>query len=214
MENRLRAYIESLFADAPATRRNIELKEELYQNLSDKYNDLLSEGKNEDSAFNIAVASLGDVAPLIDRRAPSEKSAESDERRRRSALLKSIAIMLYILCPVPLFILADTGMEIAGLVMLFVFVAAATGLLIYNGSVNSYSSKMDDTTVEEFRQWKENSVENNSTFKAISGALWSVILVVYFVVSFTTGAWHITWLIFLIGGAVESIVKAAFDLRK
>jgi len=213
MEDRMRSYIESVFNGAPATRRNAELKEELYQNLADKYNDLIAEGKNEDSAYNIAVASLGDVEPLIDRRAPEERTAEMDTRRRRSAIFKAASIMMYILCPVPLILLSQFGNPITGLVIMFVLVAAATGLLIYNGTINS-GSKMDDTTVEEFREWKENSVEQNSTFKAISGALWAVILVVYFLISFSTGAWHITWLIFLIGTAVESIIKAAFDLRK
>ena len=37
-------------------------------------------------------------------------------------------------------------------------------------------------------------------------------LIVYFAVSFLTGAWYITWLIFLIGTAVMNIVKAIFDL--
>ena len=39
-------------------------------------------------------------------------------------------------------------------------------------------------------------------------------LVVYFFVSFTTGAWHSTWIIFLIAAAVNTIVKLLFSFNK
>ena len=55
MNNRLREYIDNLFATAPSNRKTVEVKEEILQNLTDKYNDLIAEGKNEDVAFNIAV---------------------------------------------------------------------------------------------------------------------------------------------------------------
>lgn len=37
--------------------------------------------------------------------------------------------------------------------------------------------------------------------------LWLVIVILYFGLSFMTGAWYITWVIFLIGAAVHPIVK-------
>ncbi len=43
--------------------------------------------------------------------------------------------------------------------------------------------------------------------KAYTSALWLIIVILYFVISFTTRAWPITWIIFLIGAAVSSIVK-------
>ena len=65
MNEKLRCYIDDLFANAPSTVRAVELKEELYQNLTDKYNDLIAQGKSEESAYNIAIASIGDVDSLI-----------------------------------------------------------------------------------------------------------------------------------------------------
>lgn len=43
----------------------MELKEEILQNLIDKYHDLLAEGKSPEAAFNISVASVGDVDELL-----------------------------------------------------------------------------------------------------------------------------------------------------
>ena len=77
MNEKLRHYIDDLFANAPSTVRAVELKEEMYQNLMDKYNDLINEGKSEESAYNIAVASIGDVDSLI-----GALSGEKTRRRR------------------------------------------------------------------------------------------------------------------------------------
>ena len=39
------------------------------------------------------------------------------------------------------------------------------------------------------------------------------ILVIYFIVSFTTMAWHITWILFIINVLIEEIVKLIFSLK-
>ena len=75
-------------------------------------------------------------------------------------------------------------------------------------------TKIDDTIVEEFKEfkeWKEN--RGNKGLAAIFSAIWSLTLAVYFILSFLTGAWHITWVVFLISSAVTSIIKAAYDLK-
>ena len=45
--------------------------------------------------------------------------------------------------------------------------------------------------------------------RSYSSLLWSIIAVVYLIISFTTFAWHITWLIFPIGAIVEKIISIA-----
>ena len=74
--------------------------------------------------------------------------------------------------------------------------------------------KKDSTVVEEFKEWKASNVEKNTLYKSITGAMWSVIVIIYFVISFLTMAWHITWIIFLIGSALQGIVHAIFELKK
>ena len=65
MENKLRAYMEELFSEVTPTKQAVELKEEILQNLMDKYHDLLAEGKSPEAAYNIAVASIGDTDELL-----------------------------------------------------------------------------------------------------------------------------------------------------
>lgn len=216
MNEKLRDYIEFIFKDAPKTKEVVELKEEMLQNLIEKYNDLVAEGKSSDAAYNIATASIGDVNELIDQlknhsHSSMEYEKELQKSKKQSALFISIAVMLYILSVVPV-ILFDDG--VIGVVIMFVMIAIATGLIIYNQISKPKYDKKDTTMVEEFKEWKANKVENNSVFKAISGAMWSIITAIYFIVSFTTFAWHITWVIFLIGACIQAIIKAVFELKK
>ena len=43
MENKLRAYMDHLFQDVPNTKKAVEVKEEILQNIVDKYHDLVTE---------------------------------------------------------------------------------------------------------------------------------------------------------------------------
>ena len=65
MENKLRAYMDHLFQDVPNTKKAVEVKEEILQNIVDKYHDLVAEGKSEEAAYNIAIASIGDLDELL-----------------------------------------------------------------------------------------------------------------------------------------------------
>ena len=209
MNEKLRNYIDTLFEKAPKTVRAVELKEEMFQNLTDKYNDLLAQGKSEEAAYNIAVASIGDVDSLLAGLSGPDRT-ESAEGRKRNALFTAIAVALYITCAVPVILLQNT----IGVMLLFVFVALATGLLIYNGVTREKYVKADDTMVEEFKAWKQNSRQKDQAANAVIGSLWLIAVCVYMLVSFTTGAWHLTWIIFLITAAVASIIKGIFMLKK
>ena len=209
MNEKLRNYIDDLFANAPSTVRAVELKEELFQNLTDKYNDLLAQGKSEESAYNIAIASIGDVDSLITGLA-GVKGQEPEKSKKRSALFVAIAISLYILSPVPVILLQS---EI-GVMGLFLFVAIATALLIYNGVTRERYVKKDDTMVEDFKEWKHQGRQKNKAAEAIIGSFWLIAVCVYIVVSFMTGAWHITWIIFLIAAAIASMIRGLFMLKQ
>ena len=215
MNNRLREYIDNLFATAPSNMKAVEVKEEILQNLTDKYNDLIAEGKSEDVAFNIAVASIGDVSELIRElqglpQQYNKISEENGKQRQRTALMTAIAIGLYIFSPVPVILIQN---EI-GVVFLFVFIAIATGMLVFNGITKSKNQQVPDTMVEEFKEWRERNSGKNQLQKSITSAIWAIGVVIYFLISFSTGAWYITWVIFLVIAAIEGVVKAVFDMSK
>ena len=217
MQDKLRDYIDALFEDAPKTVKTIEVKEEILQNLIDKYNDFINEGKSPEAAYNIAVASVGDISELVDELKSGSKAKKPEgyeeameAEQKKSALLTAVAIAMYILCVVPLFIFNSS----LGVIFMFVLAAGATGLIIYNNMTKTKLTKEDSTMAEEFKEWRESNSDRKQVHKAIASAVWALTLVVYFVVSFTTHAWHITWIIFLIAVAINAVIKAVYDLRR
>lgn len=55
--------------------------------------------------------------------------------------------------------------------------------------------------------------EKNPIVKRINKIIDVIGLIVYLLISFTTMAWHITWIIFIVCGLLEEIVKLIFELK-
>ena len=207
---KLEKYIEYLFENAPDTKEAKEMKEEILSNLMEKYNDLLADGYSESEAYDIAVRGLGDITGLIDKlERPAEKPMFTKEEimadKRRSGLITAIAVGLYILCVVPVIILSEFGMDTVGVVMMFIMIATATVMLVYNSMTRLVKDDDDEEEEKEIIP---------PARKAINTAVSSIALVIYLILSFATGAWHITWVIFIISWATKQIVKAIFELRE
>lgn len=128
----------------------------------------------------------------------TEVKEEDTAKRKKSALLLAIAIMMYILCVIPPIIFED----ILGVVLMFIMIAAATGIIVYRAITNSKDKKEE----------KEEKLEN-PVLKAVKSGVWAVATVIYLAISFLSGAWYITWLVFPITSAIVNIIEACFDLK-
>ena len=213
MENKIRDYLEDLFADAPQTKKVYELKEEMFQNLIEKYRDLLAEGMPEEAAYNIAVAGIGDINDLI--RSLDEPFYEADYRNHnRSAILTAVGVIIIILSVIPVLLFEALHLENIGICLMIGMVALGVGLLSYTAKTKSQYLKKEDMIVEDFKAWQADQGERKNLMKSLSSALWTLTLAVYFILSFSTHAWHITWVIFLIATAAEQLLTACFDLKK
>ena len=250
MKDKLKEFMDTVFADAeeraPHNRRLQELKEEMLRNLCDRYDDLVANGKTPAAAYNVAVTGVGDVTELLDSviaesaaestaeaeaAAPSRKRTLTPEEaekvqayKRRSAILTAVAVSMYILCWLPLVTLSalvgdDVGGTV-GLCVMFLMIAGATAMLIYNDQSKPAGYSADDD--DDDRSDREDDDDDDGAgrrgrspaYKVVSALLWLVTLGVYLSVSFATGAWNVTWLIFLIVAALDNVIKAIFDLRK
>ena len=220
MEDKLRRYVDGLFARTVPTKKAVELKEEMLQNLNDKYSDLIAEGKTPEAAYNIAIAGIGDVSGLLSELEADDMyepdMEEFEAAKRKSALLTAIAVMVYILSFLPALLLSQiTGRfdVIIGVPIMFVMIAFATGLLIYNNMTKPRFSKGSATMVEEFREWQAGASDKRSLRRAMSSALWTILVALYFILSFITDGWAFTWILFLLGAAAEAIINIFFTLK-
>ena len=115
----------------------------------------------------------------------------------------AIAVIMYILSIVVLIICSVKFDEsIIGISLFFIIIALSTGLLVYNGIFYKQESK------------EETNTKQDSLIKQINGIVDIIGLIIYFVISFTTHAWHITWIIFIIIGLINRVIKLLFSLKK
>ena len=186
MIDRIRAYLEHAFADAPKTRRVEDLREELFSNLVEKYNDRLRQGMSEEDAYNAVIRSIGDIDELIDSvRGPSPLEPPPMRESSIRALRTAIAVALYIMSPFMVILLRGPW----GIGAMFLFIAAATGLLIYNSMTKPHYARADDTIVEEFKEWHVKNDRQRDALNAFKGAYWSIVVGIYLFVSFLFGIW-------------------------
>lgn len=209
---KIEEYVDELFENAPNNKKTMEFKEELLANLLEKYNDLVESGMEREAAYNKVVGSIGNIDNLFEDDAIKETKESSDKKKYARNI--AIAVMMYILSPVSVILSEVWGNEILGIVIMFVLIACATGLIIYTNMSRPKYNRQDDTMVEEFKEWQSAKSNNYRAYKSVKSAITSITVVVYLLVSFLTFQWWITWIIFLIGGAVEKAVKAYFEMKE
>ena len=95
MNTRIKQYVDSLFQDAPKTRRIYELKEEIFLNINENYNNLIEMGLDEESAYNKSISNVDNIDKLIQDNYFFIK--EEKEYKKKSALIIAIAVAMYIL---------------------------------------------------------------------------------------------------------------------
>lgn len=216
MINRIKEYIDNAFALTPQTKKVVDLKDELFANMCEKYNDQIKSGKTAQEAYDYVMMGMGDISELVESvKEPYPLSPASPKENRNRALSVSLAIMLYILSPMMVILFSEFfGQNAMGIIVMFMLIAAATGLLVYSFMIRPKYQKSNDTVVEEFKEWRVNSARARYAYKAFKGAFWSIVVAIYLLFSFAFGIWSYSWIIFIIAAAIENIVKGFIHLRE
>ena len=137
----------------------------------------------------------------------AETSDDGDSLFRK--LLRAAAIGLYILCPIPLFVLSELGMDTIGLCGTIGLVAVATVLILLGRKKTSGSEKKKEADDDDVPLSPRQELR-----KSVNSLIWAIGLAVYFIISFATMAWYVTWVIFPIIAAVQGLVRAILDLME
>ena len=210
MREQLVQYIDLLFA---GTADSDEMKQEILQNTLDRFDDLVAQGKTPEAAYRLSISGIGDISEIlgstyqsvnISRCTQNTENENLHTETIRNRNLRAIGIALYILCAIPLFLLCDLGYETLGLTLTILLVAVATYIMIITGKNEPEKEEHHEQT-----QAPESALKNS-----ISKFCGAVTLAVYLIVSFSTGAWYITWLIFPISGCIKGLINAVIDLKE
>ena len=218
MREQLIQYVNLLFAGNDGVE---DIKQEILQNTLDRYDDLISRGRTPEEAYRQAITGIGDVNEIINGKADFAEEnrppvyapvPEFDSTAAAvSRLMRALAIFLYIVSPVPLFLFSRLGWDEVGLCCLLIIVGIATALLLL---FKSPKAKEQHQEYIEYTDRPRNSGSQRELKKSVGKLISTVGLVLYFIISFATGAWFITWLIFPIIGAVKGVVNSCIDLRE
>ena len=214
MRDQLIQYVSLLFA---GTENCEDIRQEILQNTLDRYDDLVAQGKSPESAYRQAISGIGDISEILSGEqtftaSPRTNEPEPEADTPTKKLLRTIAIALYILCAAPLIILSEFGMDNLGLCCTLAVVAVAT-VLILLGKKNGPGEDTQEHTASAQAQETSESPRQELR-KSIKSLIWAIGLAAYFIVSFVTGAWYVTWVIFPIIGAVQGLVIACLDLTE
>lgn len=127
-----------------------------------------------------------------------------DTRKNKRALFLSIGIFLYFVAVVSIIFFEELNISsVAGISIFLLICGFATSLMVYQAIVFS-KNKTERDLIEK---------KKNKKLELINGILASIFTCIYLLVSFTTGMWHITWIIWIIFSVVENIVELLYELK-
>lgn len=208
---RIKDHIDQLFENAPRTARAVDMKEEIYLNTLDHFRDLCAEGRSEEAAYSVAIAGIGDLRELITELktdpdapsipAPGKNPAQTQNSSNRKPgksrvrrLRDNIDSILWMGTLILYFMLSfGTG---AWFITWIVFLIAPAVENIYHAVFDLCAKSEQNVPYEE--------PENIRTLRrSLSGALWLIMVAIYMLVSFATGSWYISWVIFFLADALK-----------
>lgn len=204
MESRIKDYIESVFRDVPKSERAENIKGEILSNLIDKYRDLKESGKTDEEAYAMAISSGGDLSGIVsDLKGENVKYSYAYEKqfermyekqyKREKKKCKMFSSILWPLV-VCVYLLYSFFVNGAWAYSWIIFIAAAAIDCFYSAIAI-----------------KSNDRKRNS---AVSGAVWTGITAVYFIVSFATLRWDISWMVFIVGIPFSNLIRAIVNKKE
>lgn len=231
MDNlRIRKYMDQLFENAPVNRRTMELKEELIANALEKYNDLLLRGYSEEEAFQLVAGSIGDVQQLFADMGPNDDYSYAyylqwaREAQEKKAVLTAISVGLFMLAGAVLVIffllylfnvkviyINGQNQNLLGIGISLLICIIPVSLLVYARKIQPPAELADyasSLAVSNAKAKKQRYKRFKQIKGSLEGLMWLLIVIFYFIVSFATRAWYITWIVFLGGAAVECLLDA------
>lgn len=224
MKEKIRQHFNQIFADAPKTRKALDLKQEMMQNAMDKYDDMVAEGYSEEDAYTNVVESIGNVSELFPEMEEQNLLTLPEKDRKKRAMVTAVAVGMYIFAGVVFFgfavfedIMRIRGFDLSlfGLVVALLICIAPTIMLVYTANMYpDYTKKEQNSMVERYKEIKHGSNKEKAVRRSINSIIWTLALVLYFIISFVTYAWEVTWVIFPMALCAQSIVRLIFSLRE
>lgn len=156
----IKTYIDNLFETVPNTEEVENIKSDLLDTMTDKYNELKNEGKSDNEAVGSVISEFGNIDELLDElniKHEEEKEEEPEtisyEQAKKYLLFKfkfafliALGVFMCILAPA-LYCLFEHVNENdnLSLFLMFLLIASAVSIFVFEGSRNSKYSHLEET---------------------------------------------------------------------
>lgn len=233
----IRNYVEALFAGLPQRGDVLRVKEDMLANLEDKFTALLDEGKNEDEATGIVIASIGSAeelreelgladnasAPDTEVKAPHSGGKAVDptvaeEYRRyqeRKHVMIAVAVALFILSPFTQNLFENLFyLEAFGNFLFFSMIAAGVALCILSGRRDDYYAELFSLGKDEDDEEDGAEDANYRVATLFSSIAFPIGAVIYLCIGVLWDLWHPGWLIFVVCGALTAVIAGIEYFRQ
>ncbi len=215
----IKNYIDNIFENVELSKKAIELRDELYFNMNEKYTDLLREGCTESEASEIVINGVGDISALLK---PLKKPETKGKYQKLIPIVPMLVVVAYISISFYTGAWAYTW-------ILFLFIPVIiSGINVYDEiskldsenninfgdikNINKYvDHRSNDSHLKNTYYTCKPSIDYNKVYKNLSIMIWSGQVPIYFIISFLTGAWNITWIIYIITPILQYLLKVNFE---
>lgn len=216
----IRNYINAIFSSLPKTPEVLRLQAEMMENMEDKYNDLLREGKSENEAIGIVIASIGSAEELKagfdipDEPEPADYSAFFAERaafHRKFAVAIAVGVVLCI-CGVLFAGFADgfTSNDSIITALFFVPIAIAVAIFVYFGIRENWYEQQ----YKEIQKPEPAVKDAKSLSGLVASILFPLAAMLYLWIGFQYRLWHPGWIIFPVCGIIVGGISAVENFKK
>ena len=170
----------------------------------------------------IATSLAGKKWEFIDEKKGFELSYGVDGmvREKRAAFspkytaLTVTGVVLCIFCAAPLIVTSSLEMELLSVVMIGVLLAiCGAGVFCFVLGGIRYDAYEKLLAGDRRIGAKKNVKKNKSAQALFSEVYWLITTAIYFGWSFLSGDWHITWLTWVVGSAIFTIIKLIYRVR-
>ena len=194
----IRNYLETMFAKLPNSPQVLHAKDELWNMMEDKYNELIREGKSDNEAVAIVISEFGnlnelseelgitgfmsDGAPITGRTLSLQEAKDYISSYKAHAFRIALGVLLCICSPIPTVIMSGSAFpELLGVMFLLILITCAVALFVSSGIImNKWEFITKEACTIDFStaQYVHNEKENSRTSHAICNTIGVVLCIV------------------------------------
>lgn len=222
MKYTLKYYVDSIFEGTPDTEAVRELHDEILSNLEARYDDCISGGMTPQRAYAAVIGTMGDVSGLIDQVCGSGYHVKGSFEKQTpfGRLLKKYS---YIFTEKNIRIIKRTVIAVMWLLITTIFlVGCYVGYFEYLWMIFPIGAALNvginmAGNIARISRGGDNDKTRIRLLKTVrsstSAIMWIMLAMLYIMLSIESDEWGITWVIFLLGAAVQIIINTVFKIQ-